>query len=1296
MKNHYSEKRNTFTFYWVFVAVLSVFLLKPVLTSGVPVDSLTALQVAENLFYERSEGLSRNSDLQANIIKTCKQGDTLLYYVVSVNNDRYALIAADDAVYPVLSYSFNAFPRGKFPPAYEAWIKSVRAEILAAIRYNITAPSYVRQEWAYYSDSSNINSGQVDAVSPLITSIWHQGPPYNEDCPYSASSAYPNNHVPVGCVAIAMGQIMNYWSHPGSGTGSHSYTSNYGVESANFGNTNYDYANMPDNLTSSSSPAEKAAVAELLYHSGVSVDMMYGDNGSGAYSQDAAIALINYFNYDNSSMSFEAKDYSTNWDGKLKADLDNGIPVYYAGTTSSGSGHAFILDGYQGSGNDHYHINWGWGAGYNNYCYLTSLVASGVQTDFSFDQRAIFGIQPSSFFSVGTNSVVLNSPANSSQSVAVKTSMNWTASTGTSWLSVTPSGGSSSDSIVITANSANTSSSSRNGSVTVTAGSMTETIYVVQGGTQVAGSAAWFNPAIDLLEDWYASYSDVNLYGNPLLVDSTMVYLLGTSSSQHVTINHVGAVCDPYSPFYQNVYSDTTSYILDSLYVGGLYDIDNSGYTDTLIFEIVHNQPETAPSFAGVFIPVTNDTLWFSPPSMLGSTVLQGWEAKLTDPNKTVIKKPLTVSDSSNSVHAVDVPDINIPAGQIIGVSVSYKPGYSYSFGDVLFNFNTNTVVNNTFRYLLYEVSNASLNPNYFYDPFGDQGRYNLSYSINSAGRYGIYGNQLLNEIMYPQLNQGNHIGFKLKTSGATFAVNPGMITLDQASNSSQTVSVTSNGNWSASTTEPWLSVSPSSGTNAGNITITATSANTGTSSRSGTVTVSEGSNSETVVVTQEPAQLDVSQQSVSIGVPANSSQTINVISNISWTATTAESWLSVSPSGGSNNAGLTITANSANTGSSSRTGSITVSGGGINRTITVIQQAADLILTPQNITLASSDNSSQTVTLNSNINWSATSAASWLDVSPNTGSNNEVLTVTATTANTGSSTRTATVDVSGSGLSGSITVHQEASQLSLSPQSISLDNHANASQTASLTANMNWNANVNTYWLDVSPSSGSSNTSLTITANSANPDSTTRTGQITVTGSGLTETIDVDQTGSLLAVGQQSITLTETANASQTVAVSSNLNWDAITNDPWLDVSPSSGSDNGSVTITALTDNPYHSVRTGNVDISGNGINRNIMVEQLGDTTTGVDQTGMEDRIIIYPNPNNGNFKISGNNVRESILHVKIYNMQGQTLYSRKIETKQKLEFHQEIKLENISAGMYYLEVSGEKFRKREKLVVY
>lgn len=202
--------------------------------------------------------------------------------------------------------------------------------------------------------------------------------------------------------------------------------------------------------------------------------------------------------------------------------------------------------------------------------------------------------------------------------------------------------------------------------------------------------------------------------------------------------------------------------------IGGFYFIADGSYTDTLIVEIVHNQPETEPSFyPGIHIPPSatgpTDTIFFSPAKMMGSTKLKGWESKLTDPNKTVVKRPLTTSDSATSSFGIDVPNIQMTPGEIVGVSITFKPGYSYSFGDTLFDFPNTSPMKNTFLPLGYQVKDDQANPYYFKDPFNDLGRYNEYTVVFSEGRYGMYQSQWRNETMAPMVTLGWNVGFKIE-----------------------------------------------------------------------------------------------------------------------------------------------------------------------------------------------------------------------------------------------------------------------------------------------------------------------------------------------------------------------------------------------------------------------------------------------------------------------------------------------------------------------------------------------------
>jgi hypothetical protein len=85
-------------------------------------------------------------------------------------------------------------------------------------------------------------------------------------------------------------------------------------------------------------------------------------------------------------------------------------------------------------------------------------------------------------------------------------------------------------------------------------------------------------------------------------------------------------------------------------------------------------------------------------------------------------------------------------------------------------------------------------------------------------------------------------------------------------------------------------------------------------------------------------ATLSVAPGTVNVAAAANSAGAFDITSNTSWTVTDNQSWLTVSPTSGSNNGTVTVTAQE-NTSASARTATVTVSATGVpSRTVTVTQ----------------------------------------------------------------------------------------------------------------------------------------------------------------------------------------------------------------------------------------------------------------------------------------------------------------------------------------------------------------------
>jgi len=298
-----------------------------------------------------------------------KEGNEAVIYIFNFSNNGYAVVPADDRIYPVVGFSLESkYVPENAPDGMLYTIGQFGKQVTYVRETDYTATLEVENAW------NNLRSNGTDDLSfvenvrditPLVQCMWNQDDPYNAMCPADASG--PGGHVYAGCVATAMSMLIYHWRYPQQGTGSHSYyAAGYGTQTANFGATTYDY----DGMVNSSDNTYNEMIALLQYHCGVSVEMMYGADGSGAYSQDVVPAIKNYFGYASNAQILYRGNLTT-WKAYLTQQMDFEQPVYYSGDDGS-SGHAFVVDGYQQQTDDtYYHFNFGWSGSGNGYFLVT-------------------------------------------------------------------------------------------------------------------------------------------------------------------------------------------------------------------------------------------------------------------------------------------------------------------------------------------------------------------------------------------------------------------------------------------------------------------------------------------------------------------------------------------------------------------------------------------------------------------------------------------------------------------------------------------------------------------------------------------------------------------------------------------------------------------------------------------------------------------------------------------------------------------------------------------------------------
>jgi hypothetical protein len=367
-------------------------LLTAVAAKANPVDMRQAREVgAKFISANTAMRVAANQDLQW--VTTYRTANNDAAFHVFNTPKGFVIVSADDCARPILGYSDEGhFDTSDVPVQMQEYLQGFVEQIQYGIDNHLVADEAIAREWELVQSTGLLSEERgTTAVQPLLTDTWNQNCYYNNLCPTDSDG--PCGHVYVGCTGTAMGQIMHFWGYPTNGSGSMTYTpSGYPEQTANFGATTYQWSNMPNSLTSSSSSTQINAVATLLWHCGVALQASYGPNGTSAYPAWVPNVLTTYFGYSSDLYGANRSDYTDEaWLSMVKGCLDMGRPIHYSGWNSSGGGgHSFVCDGYDA--NDYLHFNWGWSGYYNNYFALGALTPGG--NDFSYSNFAVINIHP--------------------------------------------------------------------------------------------------------------------------------------------------------------------------------------------------------------------------------------------------------------------------------------------------------------------------------------------------------------------------------------------------------------------------------------------------------------------------------------------------------------------------------------------------------------------------------------------------------------------------------------------------------------------------------------------------------------------------------------------------------------------------------------------------------------------------------------------------------------------------------------------------------------------------------------
>ena len=337
--------------------------------------------------------------------KTNINGDTLLYEVVVDSST--VLLSGSKACIPVLGiYKTPHTPLIEMYDNLPCNIKDFIGNYLIQIETcfnNDTITLFNNNNWNRLINGEQEIRDRNSSVEPLVKTLWDQsGCNIGNDVGYEYYTPpdieHGCNHCLVGCGAVAMGQVMNYWQYPVLNSKQ---------------NIQFDWCSMSEKLNTYDPLFEqnRDAVARLLADCGKVIGTIYGCNSSESNLLATLNGLIGFYGYCSSACHVKKNHYDilgpTAWMELLKDQLDNGYPMIYRGEGTGG--HAFVCDGY--NQDDEFHFNWGWAGSYDGFFQINDLTPGN--NNYSSRQEAIIKLYPTSSIDICNTTLQLNDFYNS-------------------------------------------------------------------------------------------------------------------------------------------------------------------------------------------------------------------------------------------------------------------------------------------------------------------------------------------------------------------------------------------------------------------------------------------------------------------------------------------------------------------------------------------------------------------------------------------------------------------------------------------------------------------------------------------------------------------------------------------------------------------------------------------------------------------------------------------------------------------------------------------------------------------
>lgn len=433
---------------------------------------------------------------------------------------------------------------------------------------------------------------------------------------------------------------------------------------------------------------------------------------------------------------------------------------------------------------------------------------------------------------------------------------------------------------------------------------------------------------------------------------------------------------------------------------------------------------------------------------------------------------------------------------------------------------------------------------------------------------------------------------------------------------------------WAFSDISSWFSLTPASGTESETVTISVEENTDADGPRTGIFylqsTFNDWEYSRAMSVTQGRAvpwvRLDDNDLIFS---GSAQSRKLTVSANCEWTSECSYEWVTLESDSESGSLVITVDANTTN---AYRTAVAYIVYDNDTKAYMInITQSPALVSSSDDVLNFYNVASKYSVTVDSEIAWTAEASESWISIRPDNGNAGKTEMTIEVTPNTAVSQRTGYVAIKTNGVERiQITVIQRG--IYIEADDMITFGSLPESKVMSINSNTTWALVSKPDWVSLSKESGEGDGQITVSVTD-NPNTSTRTGEIVFGQPGLTlqRSVEIIQRGKSLTPDTSLLEFSDKASQ-MNFSLKSDTKWVSTRSADWFDSTPTSGSGDATVTVS-VEENTSTDERIGTLSYAYLDKSTNVNVHQLAKYMTidnhifDFDSKGGSHTVEIYTN---------------------------------------------------------------------------